>query len=163
MAIVIEGLDATGKSTLAQRIHILTGWPIQRSEGPEKFPGEIISRGERYLTLPDNTIFDRHPLISQFIYGTLSHKTLPPPYLLQELKRRQPYIIEASEDNLGIHDIKEHDTPEHLQLIQRRTDLLNLYQQFFNLHFPIRYTYTFDKMEKAAQAALAHTRRKDDQ
>lgn len=161
--IIIEGLDATGKSTLASRIRSLTGWPIQPSEGPEKEPGEIIKRIQHYFSLPDNTIFDRHPIISQYVYGTLAHKTLPPPYLLQELKRRDPFILEARPTNLGDHIVKVHDTKEHLQMIlTQREKLADLYRSFFKLHFPLRHVYTFNTMEQAAQVAAAYARRKDD-
>lgn len=161
--IIIEGLDATGKSTLAHRIHVLTGAPIQPSQGPEKYPGEIIKRIEHYFTLPDNTIYDRHPLISQFIYGQLSNKTLPPPYLLQELKRRNPYVIEALPQNLGTHQLKEHDTPEHLAIVAQRDKLQHLYEGFLSFHFPLRHSYTFDTMEEAAQAAASYINRQQEE
>lgn len=159
--IIIEGLDATGKSVLAYHISRLTGWAVQRSEGPEKYPGEITKRIERYLAMSDNTIFDRHPLISQFIYGALSNKTLPPQYLLQELKRRDPYIIQSHPDNRGEHILKQYDTPEHLKLIKRRQELKHLYEKFFSIHFPLRYTYTFQTAEIAAKAAAAYAKRRE--
>lgn len=162
--IIIEGLDATGKSTLAARISELLGWPIQSSEGPEKYPGEIVRRSEQYLNLPNHTIFDRHPLISQFVYGSLANKTLPPMYLLQELKRRNPYIIEAHPGNHGDHIVKAHDNPEHLDMItKKRNTLHRLYQEFFRLHFPLRYVYTFDRLEETAQSATSYVRRNTDE
>lgn len=161
--IIIEGLDATGKSTLAKQIQDQIGWPIQPSQGPEKYPGEIIKRSEQYLQLPDHTIFDRHPLISQFIYGHLSNKTLPPMYLLQQLKARRPFIIEAHHSNMGEHQLKDHDTPEHLKLIEQREKLSHLYDQFFLAHFPERVIYTFETMEDTANIAAAYVRRQENE
>lgn len=159
--IIIEGLDATGKSTLAAAIHNLTGWPIQTSEGPEKKPGEIIDRCHRYLKLPDFTIFDRHPIISQSIYGPVAQKTLIPPYLVNELKMRNPLLIEASPENMMHHVPKEYDSPAHIEMIeQKRSVLAHLYAQFFRHHFPSRLVYKLEFLESIANAALSFTKRR---
>ena len=69
--IVIEGLDATGKSTLADCLAKHLHWPIQPSEGPPRYEGEMTLRVERYLKMSRHVIYDRHPCVSQPIYGTM--------------------------------------------------------------------------------------------
>lgn len=74
--IIFEGLDATGKSTLAkyvaQRVHELRLMylAVQGSEGPAKSIDEIHDRITRYRGLRA-TMFDRHPVISQGIYSII--------------------------------------------------------------------------------------------
>lgn len=67
MIIVIEGMDNSGKTTLAEHLSQATGYSIQHSGGPPKFPGEINQRIAKFNALT-NIIFDRHAAISQPIY-----------------------------------------------------------------------------------------------
>lgn len=73
MNIVLEGPDGGGKSTLAAILNSLTGMPIIAGEGPPKGPGEINERARRYLK-HDGVIFDRHPCVSQPVYGIIRRK-----------------------------------------------------------------------------------------
>src|ERR1700759_2893092 len=68
MAIIIEGHDNSGKSTLAQKLASYIGLRIQESEGPPKSAEEINARVDGYELLRD-TLFVRHPVISNSIYG----------------------------------------------------------------------------------------------
>ncbi len=154
--LVFEGLDGSGKSYIAEHIQKLTGWHLQPSEGPEKYPGEIVKRIMRYNTLPRKTIFDRHPLISQYIYGALKPGSIPPPvYLLQEFKRLQPFVIEAR--NNFPHILKDHDTMDHLKIVAQRPTLARLYSEFFDMHFPLRHVYT-GNFDETVQLAVSHAR-----
>lgn len=158
--LILEGLDATGKSYLAKKLSDHTGWPVHPSEGPEKYPGEAIIRMKLYLALPYKTIFDRHPIISQSIYGPLSNGNSAPPYLLQELKRIRPFIIEASPENKGKHIIKEHDTPQHLKMIKEKREVLKkAYREFLDEHFPTRTVYTFNNTEEVINKSVSYARR----
>lgn len=159
--IIIDGPDATGKSYLAKAISRATNWPIQPSEGPEKAPGEILARCEKYLRLSDFTIFDRHPIISQSIYGPLARKTAIPPYLLIALKQKDPLIIQAHPENHFPHEEKEHDTPEHLQMIAKQREIIvDHYNQFFILYFPSRLVYRPQFIESIVNSAAAYARRR---
>lgn len=68
MAIIIEGMDATGKSTLATQLASHFNLKIKESEGPPSSPSELIHRVERYNGMID-TIFVRHPCVSHNIYN----------------------------------------------------------------------------------------------
>lgn len=68
MNIVIEGIDASGKSSLAQVLAAGLGMEIIESEGPEKEPGELNARVNRYFQ-HHQAIFVRHPCVSDPIYS----------------------------------------------------------------------------------------------
>ncbi len=70
MNIVLEGPDGGGKSTLATLLSEITGMPVAPGEGPPKAPGEIVARIFRLQEL-DGVIFDRHPIVSESIYGPI--------------------------------------------------------------------------------------------
>lgn len=114
MNIVIEGPDNSGKSTLAVSLSAFLGWPIQPSEGPERYPGEMEARCLRYLNMYW-TIFDRHPCISQSIYGLYRGDTLPD---ATAFYRSNPFIIYCPGDGLLTgHVIKAHDSEDHLKML----------------------------------------------
>jgi hypothetical protein len=126
MLIVIEGVDATGKSTLAQHLSDVLGRiAVIPSEGPPRFPGEINMRLERYSTY-DDVIFDRHPAISQLIYQQIrpTHEPIDDFYIKQFYERQPLFIYCDPGDHHSMerHRRSTHDTDEHITLI--------------NIHFP---------------------------
>jgi predicted HAD superfamily Cof-like phosphohydrolase len=68
MAIIIEGMDATGKSTLAKMVASHFGLRIKESEGPPGSRDELHHRVTRYNNMVD-TLFVRHPCVSHNIYN----------------------------------------------------------------------------------------------
>lgn len=155
--IIIEGLDATGKSVLADRISLLTTWPIQKSEGPEQYPGEILDRCDRYRTYPDEYIFDRHPVISQQVYGHFSNKTPIAPHYQVMLQARAPLVIYSSGDNHGEHHVKDYDTPDHIKMItDKRSEMEKMYLQILRDHFPGFIVYRWQFMNTIVDAAMRH-------
>src|ERR1043166_7927791 len=66
--IVIEGMDNSGKSTLARVIADHMGLAIQESEGPPRSADEINERVDRYSSMRDTHLFVRHPCVSNPIY-----------------------------------------------------------------------------------------------
>lgn len=117
MLIVIEGPDNSGKSTLAQYIYQWTGIPIQYSEGPEKYPGEIVERTMKYLSLSGNLIVDRHPCISQKIYGPFRGGSVIPTKLVDQFYSQDQLIIYCRGRGLADHVVKSHDTQSHLESV----------------------------------------------
>lgn len=155
--IIVEGLDATGKSTLVERLSLVTTWPVQKSEGPEQYPGEILDRCDRYRTYPDEYIFDRHPVISQQIYGHFAKKTPIPPHYQLLLQARCPLVIYASAENKGEHLAKDYDTPEHLEMIKnKRDDMERMYLKLLSAHFPGFMVYKWQFMDTMVNSAAKH-------
>lgn len=142
--IIVEGPDAAGKSTLVDFIAHYTGWPIQRSEGPPKYPGEMNDRVRRYCDLPADTIFDRHPVISQPIYGSLRthHDRIHPP-LIKETLDRAPTIIycDPPHDAMDRHIRSTVDTDHHLDAVRSNfAHITSLYRMWaiHNAHIMYR-------------------------
>ncbi len=155
--IVIEGPDASGKSTLALELSHKLGYPIVPSEGPEKEPGEILDRIRRYNALPqDNLIFDRHPVISQSIYSNFNQSTKISEELLQAFKDKNPLIIYASPKNKGLHTIKEHDTLLHVEMVtQNAPKIAEAYDAFMTRHFAPHYIiYHFEHKQSVVDYVL---------
>lgn len=142
--IVVEGVDNSGKSTLVDYIVGITHWPVQRSEGPPKYPGEQNERVRRYMGLPRNIIFDRHPCVSQVIYGGMrSHHDVIDPNLIEEFYSLRPLFIycDPLERGMAAHVFNpETDTPQHLAEVERNySHLLGHYRRWAWTHANIVY------------------------
>jgi hypothetical protein len=119
MIIIIEGPDASGKSTLAEYLASALDFKIQPSEGRPKYSGEFRERLTRYSQM-DDVIFDRHPVISQVVYGRARASTedMPTGEDIRDLYAKNPFIIYARASDLTHHKVKAHDTPDHLDTIK---------------------------------------------
>lgn len=139
MNVILEGPDGSGKTTLA---HILTQHvPLvyTPSRGPEQYPGEIIERVYRYLRM-DNCLFDRHPIVSQSIYGRFRQNATQIPQDLVNLLYRQKPLIIYCHGRAGAHELKEFDTAEHVTMIHRYDDNIRAaYEEWANRHAKLRY------------------------
>lgn len=146
--IILEGVDSSGKSTLGRVIHERYGWPLIPSRGPAKSPEEIADRLREYDMMGPSMIFDRHPVISESIYGPLAGR----PQSLQPIHYakfwtgshlliycRPPGDIRlAAQTNLAI------DSPDYVAHLQTtRTQTIRAYDEFFEQLDHRRYL-TFD-------------------
>lgn len=135
MIIVVEGIDNSGKSTLASYLSYALGMSIQESEGPPKYPGEMAQRLAQYAEF-GHIIFDRHPVISQPIYGEMRQDTYAGETITDEQRNHfydsGPIIIYCDPIARDLDGHKHHegvDTPEHLLQIKKNYDrLLSLYR-----------------------------------
>ena len=132
--IVIEGMDNSGKSTLAQEMAAYMGLLIQESEGPPRSAEEINARVDRYETMGNTHLFVRHPVISNAIYGQVREEGDP-----VTIGRRlafydtKPILIycDPGSRGLGSHIRKEHDTDKHMSDVENNyAKLLYLYRQW---------------------------------
>lgn len=128
MNIVLEGPDGGGKSTLAAQLQQhLGGWRIQESEGPPHYENEINDRIERYLQFED-TIFDRHPIVSQTIYSMLrDDDQLPASALVTAFYEEGHVFIYIPSKDLSQHVLGVHDSPSHLEAIEKNWEQLQAY------------------------------------
>jgi hypothetical protein len=129
--IVIEGMDATGKSTLARRLATELKLQIQESEGPPQSYSEFHARILRYFEMKDTHLFVRHPLVSNPIYDLAriqeNHPIVKMPddlyFAFYDIVR--PTFIYCAPSSYQVdHNVKDHDSPEHLAMIERRRDTL---------------------------------------
>ncbi len=131
MNIVIEGPDNSGKSTLAKLLSIELGRPVYASEGPEKYQGELRERVERYRGL-SNVLFDRHPCVSDIIYGAFRERRSTMAGEQETLfYASQPLMIYCDPLDRGLkgHLEKAHDTAQHVKLIhEHHHAILDLYR-----------------------------------
>lgn len=151
MAIIIEGMDNSGKSTLAQVMAEYMGLIVQESEGPPIDEDEINARVDRYERMTDR-LFVRHPVISNAIYGQVREEG----DIISEGRRMLFYenkhtiiYCDAGTRGLGAHVQKAHDTEKHLEDITNNYNkLLYLYRQWAaeNAHFVYRIGDDMDQL-----------------
>lgn len=168
--IVVEGMDNTGKSTLARRLAQEFGLFIQESEGPPRATPEMTAAYEinerirRYKQM-DDTLFVRHPCISNNIYSSVREEGDPvfPDY--RERFYTERHILIYCDPNLGRrlddHVVKLHDTEKHLRDIASNYDkLLGLYRLWAvgHAHFVYRIGDDTDRLVAAVRAAIHHDR-----
>src|SRR5678816_3700544 len=100
-------MDNSGKSTLVAFLASALKCPIQASEGPPKYEGEMETRLARYAELPHDTIFDRHPIVSQSLYGSMRGKVgFNVETWWAWLDGRKPFIIYCDPQNRGLNGHK---------------------------------------------------------
>src|SRR5687767_8321524 len=121
MNVIVEGPDGTGKSTLIDRLttmRLYVPFRTQAGEGPPKYPREINERALRYLDMK-NTIFDRHPCVSQPIYSQLRGKDedILPSTLLHFYEQDQLFIYCRS-TRLTHHLVKSYEDPDHVATVE---------------------------------------------
>lgn len=140
--IIIEGMDNSGKSTLALAIAKRLNMNVQESEGPPRSSQEINDRCRRYEGL-QNTILVRHPVVSNAIYGQFRPEGDPILPDVRDTFYAGKHLIvycDPLDRSLTDHIIKDHDTPEHLAMIrERQVDIRLLYRNWAIRHAHILY------------------------
>jgi predicted HAD superfamily Cof-like phosphohydrolase len=147
--IILEGPDNGGKSTLAAELSRITGLPVQGSEGPSLYMGEMNERIRRYLDMPP-TIFDRFPAISNPIYDRALQREpdVIDPALISEMYAREPVLVFCDSSGRGLtgHIVKTRETAEHIEGVQHNQRYLcDLYQTWAMLHANMVYRIGDDK------------------
>lgn len=138
MAIIIEGMDNTGKSTLANLLASYLHLHVKESEGPPKSPSDLLDRVERYQLIRD-TIFVRHPCISHNIYNTVRSQS----FTLDVGKfYEQDHVFIYCARGLDGHEhrAKPHEDQAFVQAInEHKAALLALYDDWALEHANIIY------------------------
>ena len=140
--IILEGPDLSGKSTISIMLEALTGKEIYHFGGPPKSPKAILTRIQE---APTGVIYDRHPCISEQVYGTVLRGepiissdfmngylfALNPLVIycrlpLDFLKSKMHYLENAHED-------KEYKTKKHIDaVIENYSKIWNSYEVVMN-------------------------------
>ena len=141
--IVVEGADAAGKSTLINVLKAsLVGWKVQASEGPPKYDGEMEKRVQYYLLQSRRTIYDRHPCVSQPIYGKMrSHLDPIPEPLIKHFYSLNPLFIYCDGQGMKNHTVNpETDSKRHLEAVNNNYNALLMdYREWAVRHAVIMY------------------------
>ena len=141
--VIVEGIDNSGKSTLVTHLSDkLLSFSVQRGEGPPKTGENINLRAYKYLQYQGHWLFDRHPIISQPVYGEISTNTQRiSPWMMDALLSHKPLIIYCDPGTRGLGEHKARtgeghiDTPEFLEGLQRNYDsMLRAYREMATLH-----------------------------
>lgn len=128
--IVIEGMDNSGKSTLARAFGEYMTMRVQESEGPPKSDDEINTRVDEYADMKD-TIFVRHPVVSNAIYGKFRLEGDPiTPGRAMIFYESNPLLIycDAAMRGLDGHIEKDHDSVDHMKMVNDKYN--NLLQEY---------------------------------
>lgn len=138
MAIILEGPDNSGKSTLAKVLSELTGWPIEHSGGPGK-ESDFQARLLRDIDLmQQKVIMDRSFIISDSIYSPACRgQSLfdPRPWYrkIQALDTHDAdfmLIFCTGATPMTSHIVKPHETQAHVDAVLRnQQSIINRYQQ----------------------------------
>lgn len=119
MNIIIEGPDGGGKSTLAAFIAKALEWKIIASIGPTKSVEEFRQRTAGILR-HDKIVFDRHPLVSECIYGSIRGSVMIDPDAEDYFYECGVNVIVYYRHShpLTNHRLKAHDKPDHIAMVQ---------------------------------------------
>jgi energy-coupling factor transporter ATP-binding protein EcfA2 len=113
--VILEGPDGGGKSTLAAHLAGALDMRVQGGSGPPKSTQEIVDRANAYLKMTD-VVFDRHPCVSQPIYGAMRGD---PPAITHELLKAfydsPQLIIYCRSESSHRHVVKPGENPEHVE------------------------------------------------
>jgi hypothetical protein len=135
--IVIEGMDNSGKSTLAREMADYMDLLVQESEGPPLSDEEINERVDKYADMEDR-LFVRHPVISNSIYGLFRPEGNPiTPGRTMLFYEAKPILIYCDAGDRGYdgHELKPHDTERHQKLLsENQQNLLREYRLWAAQH-----------------------------
>jgi len=73
--IIIEGMDNSGKTKLAESLSYKFNLEVMKRSGPPKNREAFILDTLELLTLDPEVIYDRHPIISEGVYGPVLRDT----------------------------------------------------------------------------------------
>jgi hypothetical protein len=135
MNVILEGPDASGKSTLAAHLHSQLSpsiWSLHRSGGPPTTHDEWTTRAYEALDKQD-TIFDRHPVISESVYGAARGTSPLSAAVTKALYNQSNVYVYCCVPGLQ-HEEKPHDSPHHLQLIKSRRLLIEELYTYWAKH-----------------------------
>lgn len=162
--IIIEGMDNTGKTTLLQELHQALEIPWVKSPGPEHLSGLSKDEWFRWVEAsisPDQCcyLFDRHPLISEPIYGKIlrGFDVFEGTYFKEGFKLANPLIIYCRPPRERIFHFGNRKQME--SVIEFKEVLLATYDEFINQlrqdNFDI-VIYNYTTMDVKTIITLAH-------
>ena len=141
MNVILEGPDGGGKSTLAAKLGKTIGARVQVGNGPPRNASEIEGRMRDYNAMLD-VIFDRHPCVSQPIYGALRGEdvTSLQRALIDEFYGTHNLFIYCRATSVGRHAVKAGEDPQHIAILTSRyAELVTAYDVWALTHANVVY------------------------
>lgn len=157
--IVIEGPDASGKTTLARFLAQALSRPLKFGEGPPLHFEDMQDRLQRYSRLAPNFIYDRHPIVSEEIYShALDRVPTVTRQQVSDFYAANPTIIYCdTQRDRHTHELGPHDTPVYLERLHDNMDLLiQTYRSWAISHAHIIYRIG-DDMQRVADFLTSFT------
>jgi len=126
--IVVEGFDASGKSTLAKRIADLLGWPVLHTGGPTTDEADVVACLHRSRQrMQKHVVQDRITHVSESVYSHLEFpakaaraldaiREIPPTVMVIYAKPPPEFLIDAL---MHEHRQQAWDTNDHLERVHR--------------------------------------------
>jgi hypothetical protein len=150
MAIILEGMDGTGKSTLSGRFGLPVIHPGAPPDGKSKELGFMIDQNCNFI---NPVIYDRVTCISQQVYRKrlldawytryMDRISRIPHCIVVYCRPPDEYVLDISR-----HTVSEHDTPTMLKLVEDNAKLfLESYDILMSKLPHIVYNYTSSKIE----------------
>jgi len=156
--IIIEGMDNSGKSTLAATLSASTGTPIEHS------PSHLVRDGKfdewlfwiewSMLREREHYIFDRHPITSEPVYGPVLRKVdlLSTTHYLVELQRLEPLIIFCRPPTENIFNFQKEEAEG---VIEHKVELLHAYDDFMSKLMQARFhVHKYDYTREEADSSI---------
>lgn len=133
--IIIEGPNACGKSTLAEFLSQRLDWPIYKFPTP-KDSKDAVRNFDATITIPDHTILDRHPMISDQIYAPIMFpETNPIPWQYEVIKDHiLIYCVVPIGTAIHRHEYKK-DDPFYRNELRIFTDYESLFSSLTHICF----------------------------
>lgn len=133
--IVLEGPDGGGKSTLAHRLSEVLNWPVVKSKGPPADQEELLARIDAYRKMGPYIIFDRHPIVSNTIYGKVSMRPEIPKFMIDQFYFGHGFLIyvRSTSPKRATAD-RAFDTPEHVNMYKENYQTLVDYYDEWAVH-----------------------------
>lgn len=153
MIIIVEGVNASGKSSLTRVLSAIYDMKIVHA-GPKPITDEIaIVNCEEQFQL-DNVILDRATCISRPVYGdnnenyysfSENHKKSLDWYLRQ-MAKKSVFIHTTGK---GKHELKDYYTPFHIEQITKNREVLaGRYKEIFKKVDHFEYNFDVDDLRK---------------
>ena len=160
MAIIIEGPDNAGKSTLAQELGNLLKYPVFHAGGPPETNELAIKFCFQQIKLLDYAvILDRVTPISRQIYENRFSDPELTDFLKTMATNKNTIIIYCRPPNetlmdMDNHQIKDHDSSEHIAyVLENHHNFIELYDRLMNRTQHFLYDWTMDiDLSKLAKA-----------
>ena len=160
MAIILEGFDGAGKSTLASKLK----FPVKHAGGPPKTLEQLKKNlREQMEECGNRVILDRVTCISHQVYGGNMYDNSLMAYLHAMMDCKNSVLVYCRPPDevlfdFSKHEVKEHDSAEHIEdLKQNMRTYIDRYDQLMSKVTHVRYDYTMAGDEVAFINGLIHS------